>query len=126
MAADDYVIDSVVIIDHLNGHGRATAFLGATAGRAHITAVTMAEVLAGYDPGPSRDSVEKLLQRFPLIVVDGDVANLAATLRRSNRWKLPDALQAAAAVSRGHRLVTRNTKDFPPSAYNWVHVPYEL
>jgi len=52
------------------------------------------------------------------------VADLAARLRREHRWKLPDALQVAAAQHHGLRLVTRNTRDFPPERYPFVLVPY--
>ncbi|MBK6580422.1 MAG: PIN domain-containing protein, partial [Sandaracinaceae bacterium] len=57
---------------------------------------------------------------------DGPVADLAAALRREHRWKLPDALQAAAARQHGLRLATRNTKDFPPAKHAFVVVPYTL
>jgi predicted nucleic acid-binding protein len=67
-----------------------------------------------------------LLNRFHLLVIDGPVADLAAQLRREHRWQLPDALQAAAARHNGLRLATRNTKDFPPERYAFVHVPYTL
>jgi predicted nucleic acid-binding protein len=43
-----------------------------------------------------------------------------------NRWKLPDAFQAALALSRGLRLATRNTRDFPPERFSFVEVPYHL
>jgi hypothetical protein len=36
-----------------------------------------------------------------------------------------DALQAAAARQHGLRLATRNTKDFPPERFAFVHVPYK-
>ena len=122
----EYVLDSVIIIDHLNGVGAATRFLATNAGRVRITAITLAEVLAGYDPGADRDAAEALLSRFPLVVVDGVLANTAASLRRTHRWKLPDAIQAAVAISKAIRLATRNTKDFPSGEYAWVHVPYVL
>jgi predicted nucleic acid-binding protein len=67
-----------------------------------------------------------LLNRFHLLVIDGPVTDLAAQLRREHRWQLPDALQAAAARHNGLRLATRNTKDFPPERYAFVHVPYTL
>lgn len=41
-------------------------------------------------------------------------------------WKLPDALQAAVAINHGARLVTRNSKDFPPQKHSFVLSPYTL
>ncbi|MGH8610014.1 MAG: hypothetical protein ACREX9_22180, partial [Gammaproteobacteria bacterium] len=47
-------------------------------------------------------------------------------LRRQYRWKLPDALQAAIAVNRWLKLVTRNTRDFDPALHSFVLIPYTL
>ena len=56
-----------------------------------------------------------------------EVADLAATLRRTQRWKLPDALQAAVAIRHDLVLVTRNTRDFQEGATNpAVLIPYRL
>jgi predicted nucleic acid-binding protein len=47
-------------------------------------------------------------------------------LRRTARWRLPDAFQAVVDVHHGLRLATRNVKDFPPDRFEFVVVPYEL
>jgi len=54
------------------------------------------------------------------------IADLAATLRRQNRWKMPDALQAALAKHHKLKLATRDTDDFPPKRYRFVTVPYTI
>ncbi|MBI2840298.1 MAG: asparaginase [Acidobacteria bacterium] len=59
-------------------------------------------------------------------VIDKTVADLAARLRRETRWRLPDAFQAALAQMNGLRLVTRNSKDFPPQKWSFVVIPYKL
>lgn len=119
------VIDSVILIDHFNSLSQATAYLSTVGTAASITAITRAEVLTGFD-STDVPLATALLNRFRLLVIDEHVADLAATLRREYRWKLPDALQAAAARHHGLRLATRNTKDFPPERFAFVHVPYEL
>lgn len=53
-------------------------------------------------------------------------ADLAASLRQTYHWKLPDAFQAAFAKHHRLKLVTRNTKDFNPSIHYFVVVPYVL
>lgn len=121
----DVVIDSVILIDHFNAVGQATAYLGEVGEAAAITAITRAEVLTGFDSADVPLALS-LLNRFRLLVIDEHIAELAARLRREHRWKLPDALQAAAARQHGLRLATRNTKDFPPERYAFVHVPYTL
>ena len=125
MNGDRLLLDSVIVIDHLNGIDRATEYLRSVLDVARISAITRAEVLSGLAPG---DVVvgKALLDRFPLISIDAPVADLAAELRRRFRWRLPDALQAAAARHHGLLLVTRNTKDFPPRRHRFVRVPYEL
>jgi len=125
VSGDGVLLDSVILIDHLNGVGKATAYLKEVRDRGHVSAISRAEVLAGVDPvkaGP----VRMLLDAFPLVVIDGPVADLAAEFRRRFRLRLPDAIQAAAATLHGLRLATRNTKDFPPRRFDFVVVPYSV
>jgi hypothetical protein len=119
------LLDSVILIDHLNGIDKATAYLKQVGSRGHVSAITRAEVLAGVDSAKA-SPIRMLLDAFSLIVIDGPVADLAAEFRRSFRWRLPDALQAAAAVHHGLMLATRNTKDFPPRRFDFVVVPYSV
>jgi predicted nucleic acid-binding protein len=63
---------------------------------------------------------------FQTLPISTDIADHAARLRRSERWKLPDALQAAMAIRHELVLVTRNTRDFQPSGKVEVLVPYRL
>jgi predicted nucleic acid-binding protein len=121
----DIVLDSVILIDHFNSVSQATAYLREVGETAAITAITRAEVLTGFDSADV-PLAAALLSRFRLLVIDEPIADLAARLRREHRWKLPDALQAAAARQHGLRLATRNTKDFPPDRFAFVHVPYEI
>ena len=121
----EVVLDSVILIDHFNSLAQATSYLQEVGESASITAITRAEVLTGFDT-VNLPLAKALLDRYRLLAIDGAVADLAAQLRREYRWKLPDALQAAAARQHGLRLATRNTKDFPPERYAFVHVPYTL
>jgi predicted nucleic acid-binding protein len=117
------LLDSVILIDHLNGVVAATSYLRLTE-RASISVITRAEVLSGVD-SESRANVERLLERYVTLPLDREAADLAAELRRAHRWKLPDAFQAALAQRHGLRLATRNTKDFPASL-PFVIVPYSI
>lgn len=51
---------------------------------------------------------------------------MRAKLRHLHGWKLPDALQAAAAMLCGLMLATRNTRDFDPARHPFAVVPYTL
>lgn len=118
-----FLLDSVVFIDHFNGVSEATRFIETHARELAVSAITRAEVLSGF----ADDDVSagrSLLDRFPFLPMDVDVADEAARIRRRTRLKLPDAIQAATAIRHGLKLVTRNVKDFPPSKFDFVTVPY--
>jgi predicted nucleic acid-binding protein len=120
-----FLLDSVILIDHFNGREPATRYLAAAGRDSAVSVITRAEVLAGFD-APGTATATGLLDRFPTLTIDRAVADLAARLRREHRWKMPDALQAALASYHGLRLVTRNSRDFPPGRHSFVVVPYEL
>jgi len=50
----------------------------------------------------------------------------SSRLGRQERWKLPDAIQAAFCQIYQLTLVTRNFRDFPPDRYDFVVIPYGL
>ena len=119
------LLDSVIVIDHLNKLSSASAYLARVRDWAAISVVTRAETLTGY-PEEKQGDIRQFLDRFPTLGVDAEIANLAALLRREHRWKLPDAFQAAIAQYHGLRLATRNTRDFPEDRFPFVLVPYRL
>ena len=118
------LLDSVIMIDHFNGVPPATAYLLEMQGKLAISVITRAEVLTGFE-GRDRQLARRLLDRFPLLIIDRPIADLAATLRRQNRWKM-DALQAALARHHKLKFATRDTDDFPPKRCRSVIVPYTI
>ena len=120
-----FLIDSVIIIDHLNGISKATRWLEKEAFRSRISLITRIEVLAGYDDLQSVN-IARLLNQFQIAELTPAAADYVAKLRRQHCWKLPDALQAGLALFHGYRLVTRNTKDFPSDRFDFVLVPYTI
>ena len=119
------LLDSVILIDHFNAIAEATDFLSRHQADAAISVITRAVVLTGFD-GRAARKAEQLLDCFPTLAIDAAVADLAAALRREHGWKLPDAFQAAIAQHHGLRLVTRNSRDFPPARHGFVLIPYRL
>jgi predicted nucleic acid-binding protein len=118
-----FLLDSTVLIDHLNGIEEAEAFLRTNAADSCISVVTVNEVLTGSEP----DDVpghELLLDQFACLPVDRLTAKASAALRRQHRWKLADSVQAALALNNGLKLVTRNHRDFKPSKHSFVVDPY--
>lgn len=121
-----YLLDSVVLIDVLRGIPRAVSWAKKLhPGEAVISVITRAEVLSG-GPDEEQSAAQTLCDQFECLPLDADTADLAAHLRRTKRWKLPDAMQAALAQRKGLRFVTRNTKDFDPSHDAFVFIPYRL
>lgn len=120
------LLDSVILIDHLNGVPQATEFLLALDPvKTAISVISYAEILTGLDKDGERKALP-MLSSFELLGIDAAVAEKAAALRRQHGWKLPDAFQAAIAILHDVKLCTRNTKDFNPQKHPFVEIPYLL
>ena len=63
------LLDSVILIEHLNGYQRATSYLAEQGPHLAISVITRAEVLAGSSEAdlPSHRS---LLDQFPLLGIE--------------------------------------------------------
>jgi hypothetical protein len=118
------LLDSVILIDHLNGWTEATVYLARLDPQvAAVSVITRAEVLVGIDE-KDEALVKAWLDLYQHLGLDKPLADLAATLRRREGWRLPDAFQAAFCLHHRLKLVTRNIKDFNPKKYDFVEVPY--
>jgi predicted nucleic acid-binding protein len=118
------LLDSTVLIDHLNGIRAATEVI-ALAEAPGISVVTWIEVLAGLRDAASEDEGRRLLSTLELFPLSPAVAEEAVRVRRERRLKLPDSMIWATARVHGLTFVTRNTKDFATSD-PLVRVPYTL
>jgi len=121
----EMLLDSVIVIDHLNGIESAGEFLERNRDRCAISPITRFEVLVGVS---ERDEAltARLLDHFPTLSIDRETADTAAALRRRHRLKSPDALQAALATQHGLQLVTRDVRDLSPEKFAFVTVPYAI
>lgn len=120
------LIDSVILIDHLNGIDKATRFiLKLDPTLTAISVITRAEILTGFEESEQSDVIS-LLDQYQLLNIDQTIADLAVNLRRDFNWKLPDAFQASLAKHHKIKLTTRNTKDFDPRKHDFVEIPYTL
>jgi predicted nucleic acid-binding protein len=126
IAMIERLLDSVILIDHLNNIPQAMDFLLAlNPGKTAISVISYAEILTGLDEDGERKAIP-LLHSFEMLEIDAAVAKKAAMLRRQHGWKLPDAFQAAMAITHGIILCTRNIKDFNPQKHPFVEIPYVL
>lgn len=117
------LLDSVIIIDHLNGITAASEFIANNFKDSAISVITRAEVLTGCD-AKNNKLVRFFLDQFQTLTITSNDADLAASIRQKQKLKLPDALQAALAQNHKLTLVTRNTKDFTKRKFSNVLVPY--
>ncbi len=121
-----YLIDTVILIDHFKGVHASTQWLAKLRDKeAVISVITWAEVLAGAKHA-EKAAICLLLDTFECFPIVPQNADRAAHLRQKHKWKLPDAFQAAIALQYGLKLVTRNTKDFPPAKLPFVEIPYTV
>jgi len=120
------LIDSVILIDHLNGIDKATNFVfGLDPDKTAISVITRAEILVGIDE-TQEAFVKSFLDQYRLLIIDKMISDLCATLRKEHGWKLPDAFQAALAQHHKIKLTTRNTKDFDPKKLDFIEIPYSI
>lgn len=118
------LLDSVILIDHLNGVQEAKKFVEALEPtETAISVITWTEILVGVEK-EDEALVRAFLNQFNLLIIDKPIADLAASLRKSQKWKLPDAFQAALAIHYKLKLVTGNVRDFDPAKHDFVEVPY--
>jgi len=117
------LFDTNILIDYLNGVDSARQELAAYPHKS-ISIISWMEVLAGTDETQT-EVVKKWLIGFHLLSVDSKVAEQAIIIRRQKRLRLPDAIILATARVNAMLLVSRNTKDFPPTEAG-IRVPYSL
>jgi predicted nucleic acid-binding protein len=116
------LIDSNIVIDFLAGVPEARDEVRRYRERA-ISIITWIEVVAGLRE-EEQEMREFLSRNFPVVDLSAGIAQEAATLRRTTRLKLPDAVILATAHASHRVLITRNTRDF--SSGPFIRIPYQL
>ena len=107
-----YLIDTNVLIDAQARKLPADALiaLGEIIDRDFtISFITFIEYLGFKDISKS---AEVFIRLANVIEIDKEIIEICVKLRKISTIKLPDAIIAATALSRGLTIVTRNTSDF--------------
>jgi len=107
-----YLVDSNIIIYHLNGENIATNFLKDNINNLSISRLTFIEVLSFEFSKNEKDDVLKLLRKFKIIDTSDNIALQAIKNREIKKIKLADNIIASTAQVYNMILVTRNIKDF--------------
>jgi predicted nucleic acid-binding protein len=118
------IIDSDVLIDYLQGLDKAKKELERYSKR-EISIVSWMEILAGADTREDESACREFLSGFKTHQLSVEIASEAIKIRKAFRVRLPDAIVWATSRSEGCLLVTRNSKDFPPSEPG-VRIPYVI
>ena len=81
-----------------------------------ISIITYMEVLGNpFKDSKTEDFIKEILEAFPILYINKEIAETAIKFRKAFRIKLPDAIIAATAKSVNLQLVTGNTDDFNKS-----------
>jgi len=120
-----YLIDTDVLLEYLRGNQEAVRFLEELGGVLYVSAITVAELLAGAHPGAEEQALEQFLRAFEVVPIEAELARAGGALQRdygsSHGVGLADALIAASADALQATLVTFNQRHFPMLA--WVLAP---
>ena len=89
-----------------------------------ISPLTWMEVMVGVEDHEDQ-AIRSFLSRFAQVNIDADVAEIAVSIRRNHKMRLPDAIVWASAKRESALLVSRNKKDFQAGLPD-VRIPYQL
>src|SRR4051794_8258852 len=115
------LLDTNILIDYLLGNTEAGRELE-QCNDCKISIITKMEVLVGTSE-EHEETIRGFLDNFTVIDLSKEIADIAISIRKEHRIKLPDAIIWATAKYCNSLLVTRNTKDFPAHAPD-IKVPY--
>ncbi|MBM3886361.1 type II toxin-antitoxin system VapC family toxin [Candidatus Dependentiae bacterium] len=118
------IFDTNILIDYLKGYTVASEELNRFEVKA-ISIITYIEILVGLHDKSVIESVKNFLNSLHIVPVNQKIADLSVIARKKYKLKVPDAIIFATAQSLDALLITRNTKDFPPSI-PIVRIPYNL
>jgi predicted nucleic acid-binding protein len=107
-----YLVDSNIIIYHLNGNKIATAFLRENHTVCAISQITYIEVLSFEFTDDQFINVKELLDSFLLIDITKNISMQCIQNRKIKKIKTPDNIISSTAQINDLILVTRNTRDF--------------
>lgn len=107
-----YLLDSNIIIYHLNGIELATNFLRKHIFDCFISRITFVEVLSFDFNESEKSSIINLLNNFTILDTSENIALQCLKNREKRKIKLPDNIIASTAQVNDLILVSRNIKDF--------------
>ena len=123
MVGPDALFDTNILIDDLCGLPQAKSEIARYTTQS-ISIISWMEVMAGTDD--SDEAVTRAyLNSFRVVPISTSIAEAAASLRRTLRLKLPDAIILATARVEQCTLVSRNSRDYDEKDIG-IRIPYSL
>jgi predicted nucleic acid-binding protein len=116
------VIDSVILIDYLQGIYKAKEEINRYS-EPFYSIISWMEVMCDAETEEEETSAKLLFRSMQRVDLSLRIAQKAVEERKRSTLKLPDAIILATADCEGCILVTRNTKDFEPDDPR-VRIPY--
>ena len=107
-----YLIDSNIIIYHLNGNEEATNFITKNVEKSTISRITYIEVMSFNFTAEEEERVKDQLMDYDIIDTSQEIALQAIANRKEKKIKVPDNIIASTAQVNDLTLVTRNVNDF--------------
>jgi predicted nucleic acid-binding protein len=110
-----YTLDTNFIIYYLTKDKQAELFFNENLVNNfyYISAISRVELFSYPEITTDEfSSIEMFLSSTRSVLIDNEIAMIAAGLRRKYKIKTPDSLVAATALYTNTSLVTRNVKDF--------------
>lgn len=108
-----YLLDSNIIIYHLNGEKIATDFIENNIESCAISQISYVEVLSfDFENEETRSEVKDFLECLEIIDTNKFIAIQCLHNRKNRKIKIPDNFIASTAQTNNLILVTRNVDDF--------------
>lgn len=128
-----YILDSDVVIDYFKKRApyyrEVTMLLNQEHDELVISAITLAEVRAGWDSAQAETFRPIISSLFTILDVTANIADEAGAqlkffAQRGRTLSTTDTLIAATALLYECCLLTRNTKDFPQEGLKLYQLPF--
>ncbi len=115
------LFDTNILIDYLMGVGEAKIELEQYQ-NPQISIITKMEILVGAEDD-TEELIRSFLNNFTVVALSEEIAEIAVTIRKNHKIKIPDAIIWASAKCNNSLLITRDIKDFPAHAPD-IKIPY--
>ena len=113
------IADTDVLIDFLSGQEPAATVVAehVAGGRLSTTVISRFELLAGVRSARQERPVRRLLDALPILALEREAADRAATVRRALEGRgagigMADSLITGIVLAHGAELLTRNRRHF--------------